>query len=36
MFTHDNADTSWTPDNEAEVLMAKMAKEIVDAWVPGS
>ena len=36
MFTHDNADTSWTPDNEAELLMAKMAKEIVDAWVPGS
>ncbi|HEX4005716.1 MAG TPA: serine hydrolase [Acidobacteriaceae bacterium] len=21
-FTHDNEDTSWTPDNEAEVLMA--------------
>lgn len=35
-FTHDNADTSWTPDNEAEVLMAKLAKQIVDAWVPGS
>ncbi|MGC2618669.1 MAG: serine hydrolase [Acidobacteriaceae bacterium] len=36
LFTHDNADTSWTPDNEAEVLMAKIAKIIVDAWVPGS
>jgi beta-lactamase class A len=36
MFTHDNADTSWTPDNEAEVLMAKIAKAIVDAWVPGT
>ena len=36
MFTHDNADTSWTPDNEAEVLMAKIAKVIVDAWAPGS
>lgn len=35
-FTHDNADTSWTPDNEAEVLMAKLAKQIVDAWAPGS
>jgi beta-lactamase class A len=35
-FTHDNADTSWTPDNEAEVLMAKIAKAIVDAWVPAS
>ncbi|HKR27802.1 MAG TPA: serine hydrolase [Acidobacteriaceae bacterium] len=34
-FTHDNADTSWTPDNEAEVLMAKLAKQIVDAWAPG-
>ena len=33
-FTHDNADTSWTPDNEAEVLMAKLAKVIVDAWAP--
>ncbi|HKO12330.1 MAG TPA: serine hydrolase [Acidobacteriaceae bacterium] len=33
-FTHDNADTSWTPDNEAEVLMAKLAKQIVDAWAP--
>lgn len=31
-FTHDNADTSWTPDNEAEVLMAKLAKAIVEAW----
>jgi beta-lactamase class A len=35
-FTHDNADTSWTPDNEAEVLMAKIAQAIVDAWAPGS
>ncbi|MGA8109631.1 MAG: serine hydrolase [Acidobacteriaceae bacterium] len=33
-FTHDNADTSWTPDNEAELLLAKLAKTIVDAWVP--
>lgn len=33
-FTHDNADTSWTPDNEAEVLMARLAKQIVDAWAP--
>ena len=35
-FTHDNTDTSWTPDNEAEVLMAKIAKAIVDAWSPAS
>jgi beta-lactamase class A len=34
-FTHDNADTSWTPDNQAELLIAKMAKEIVEAWTPG-
>jgi beta-lactamase class A len=33
-FTHDNADTSWTPDNEAEVLMAKLAQTIVTTWVP--
>lgn len=31
-FTHDNADTSWTPDNEAEVLMARVAQAIVEAW----
>jgi beta-lactamase class A len=31
-FTHDNADTSWTPDNEGQLLIAKMAKTIVDAW----
>src|SRR5271154_6704723 len=31
-FTYANEDQSWTPDNQAEVLMAKMAKENVDAW----
>jgi beta-lactamase class A len=35
-FTHDNQDTSWTPDNEGQVLIAKIAKLIVDAWEPGS
>jgi beta-lactamase class A len=35
-FTHDNADTSWTPDNEAEVLMAKIAATIVNAWTGGN
>lgn len=35
-FTHDNTDTSWTPDNEGEVLMAKLAQAIVEAWAPGS
>jgi beta-lactamase class A len=34
-FTYENKDTSWTPDNEGEVLMAKMAKEIADAWADG-
>jgi beta-lactamase class A len=33
-FTHDNEDTSWTPDNPALLLIAKMAKTIVDAWAP--
>lgn len=35
-FTHDNADTSWTPDNQAELLLARVARAIVEAWVPGS
>jgi len=35
-FTYENRDMSWTPDNEGEVLMAKMAKEIVVAWSGGS
>lgn len=37
-FTWDNQDTSWTPDNQAEVLMARIAREIVESWtaVPGS
>ena len=32
MFTYGNKDQSWTPDNQAEVLMAKLAKEILDRW----
>ncbi len=35
-FTHDNADTSWTADNGAEVLIAKLAQGIVGAWASGS
>jgi len=31
-FTYANQDQSWTPDNQAEVLMARLAKEIADAW----
>ena len=34
-FTHGNADTSWTADNQAEVLMARLAKAVVAAWAPG-
>jgi beta-lactamase class A len=33
-FTYDNQDQSWTPDNKGEVIMARIAKEIVDAWAP--
>jgi beta-lactamase class A len=35
-FTHDNADTSWTPDNPALILIGKMAETIVNAWSPGT
>jgi beta-lactamase class A len=31
-FTYNNADHSWTVDNSAELLVAKMAKAVVDAW----
>lgn len=33
-FTHDNADTSWTADNQAEVLMAQLTRAVVEAWTP--
>ncbi|HSE48023.1 MAG TPA: serine hydrolase [Terriglobales bacterium] len=33
-FTWDNKDTSWTPDNEAYITIARLAKAIVDAWAP--
>ena len=31
-FTYGNHDKSWTPDNDAEVLLAKPAKIILDRW----
>jgi beta-lactamase class A len=31
-FTFGNHDQSWTPDNAGQLLIAKMAKTIVDAW----
>lgn len=34
IFTYDNRDHGWTVDNEAEVSIAKLAKEIVTAWSP--
>jgi beta-lactamase class A len=33
-FTYDNADTSWTPDNEAELLIARLSRTIVTGWAP--
>lgn len=35
-FTHGNADTTWTADNNAELLIAKMAKTVVAAWNLGN
>ena len=35
-FTHDNADTSWTAENQGLMLMANLAKAVVAAWVPGN
>lgn len=34
IFTYNNADKSWTPENKAETLIGRMAKAIVDAWSP--
>ncbi len=34
IFTWDNQDERWNPDNAAEILIAKMAKRIVDEWAP--
>jgi beta-lactamase class A len=34
IFTYDNADQSWTADNEGEVTIAKLARAIVQAWSP--
>jgi beta-lactamase class A len=31
-FTYDNKDQSWTADNTAQVLLAKIGKMIVDRW----
>jgi len=34
IFTWDNKDNSWSVDNTAELLIAHMAKTIVEAWAP--
>ena len=34
IFTYENVDQGWSVDNEAEVTIAKLAKEIVEAWSP--
>ncbi|WP_245632211.1 serine hydrolase [Edaphobacter aggregans] len=34
IFTYDNDDKSWTADNQAEMMVARLAKEIVEAWSP--
>ena len=34
IFTYDNEDKSWTADNEAEVMIGRLAKGIVEAWSP--
>ncbi|HET8637578.1 MAG TPA: serine hydrolase [Acidobacteriaceae bacterium] len=31
-FTHNNADTSWTVDNQAEVLIAHLTRAVVEDW----
>ncbi|GAC1354681.1 MAG: hypothetical protein NVSMB31_14950 [Vulcanimicrobiaceae bacterium] len=32
LFTYQNEDTSWTPDNSTQILMGKIARAIVDYW----
>jgi beta-lactamase class A len=34
IFTYENEDKSWTPDNDAEMMIARLAREIVEAWSP--
>ena len=34
VYTYDNADKSWTADNEGERAIASVAKAIVEAWSP--
>jgi beta-lactamase class A len=34
IFTYDNADKSWTPENRAEMLIGRLAQTIVNTWSP--
>ncbi len=36
IYTHDNENTIWTADNPALLLIAKIAKTVVDQWAPRS
>jgi len=31
-FTHENKDTQWTPENAGQILIATLAKTIVERW----
>jgi len=35
IFTYGNEDQSWTADNGAEIIIARLARKIVEAWSPG-
>lgn len=34
IFTYDNPDKSWTPENRAEILIGRLAQTIVSTWSP--
>jgi beta-lactamase class A len=34
IFTYDNQDTRWSPENEGEVLIGRLSEAIVNAWSP--
>ncbi|MHB8485290.1 MAG: serine hydrolase [Candidatus Acidiferrales bacterium] len=34
IFTYDNADKSWTPENKTEILIGRLAQTIVNTWSP--
>ena len=34
IFTYNNADESWTPDNQGEMLIGRLSLAIVDGWSP--